>query len=147
MAPTGIRNDPFSNSNFIVEIDGVPHSSFSSISVLETSSEVIEYREGAEDTTSRKLPGNKKFSNIILRRGATKSTELWQWRKTVLDGKTERRSGSIVALDEARQPVLRINFHEAWPCRWAIGPFDALNPQTLIEEIELVVEGLEFEVS
>ena len=63
----------------------------------------------------RKLPGLKKFSNITLKRGFTKDKDLWKWRKTVMDGKTERQSGSITLLDEARQPSLRWNFREGWP--------------------------------
>lgn len=69
--------------------------------------DVIEYRNGDEDTTVRKLPGLKKFTNITLKRGYTDNKDLWNWRKTVMDGKMERRSGSVVLLNEAREPALR----------------------------------------
>ena len=57
------------------------------------------------------------FPKLVLKRGFTKSDELWRWRKTVMDGKTQRRSGSIVLHNEAREPALRWNFREGWPSK------------------------------
>jgi len=142
MSPSANRNDPYRKFNFIVEIDGIASSAFQSVEGLESTTEVIDYREGSELNTSRKLPGLTKFTNIVLKRGMTGNRELWDWRKTVLDGATERRNGSIIILDEHRQEVLRLNFLNAWPCRWKIGGTDAMGNDVLIEEIELVVEGL-----
>ena len=126
MSPSGGRNDPYRKFNFIVEIDGIASSGFSSVDGLESANEVVDYREGHEMITVRKLPGLTKFSNITLKRGFTNNRDLWEWRKKVLDGATERRNGSIVVLNEAREQVFRLNFREAWPCRWKIGGLDAL---------------------
>ena len=142
MSPTSGRHDPYRNFNFIVEIDGIVSSSFLMVDGLESITEVVEYREGNEISTPRKLTGIHKVSNITLKRGVTNNRELWDWRKTVLDGNTQRRNGSVVILDEKRQEVLRVNFLNAWPCRLKIGGLDALDSQALIEEIELVVEDL-----
>jgi phage tail-like protein len=143
MAQTGSRDDPFSAFNFLIEIEGVTVAGFSECSGIATETDAIEYRTGKEDITVRKLPGLKKFNNITLKRGFTNSKELWEWRKKVLDGKTDRKSGSIVLLNEARQTALRWNFHEAWPRKWE-GP--ALNGKTnevAIETLEIVHERLE----
>ena len=51
---------------------------------------MTEYREGADTATVRKLPGLRKYSNLTFKRGYTQNKELWDWRKTVVDGKTER---------------------------------------------------------
>ena len=72
------RDDPFRNFNFIVEIDGITTAGFLSVEGLEARIEVVEYRTGNEDITSRKLPGLKSFGNIILRRGLTKDHSLYQ---------------------------------------------------------------------
>src|SRR6478672_9003402 len=103
MAETGSRNDPYAAFNFLIEIAGVTQAGFSECSGLNTETDPIEYRNGNEDITVRKLPGLKKFGNITLKRGFTASKDLWDWRKKVLDGKTERQSGSIVLQNEARQ--------------------------------------------
>ena len=60
MAQTGDRNDPYSSFNFLVEIDGLDQSAiagFSEVSGLTNETDIIEYREGSEDITVRKLPG------------------------------------------------------------------------------------------
>lgn len=145
MTPPAARNDPYRKFNFIVEIDGIASSAFQFVDGLESASDVIDYREGGEATTPRKLPGLTKFSNITLKRGVTANRDLWEWRRSVMDGATERRNGSIVVLNEAREPVLRLNFRNAWPCRWKIGGLDALESQVLVEEVELVIENLRLE--
>ncbi len=142
MSPAGGRHDPYRKFNFVVEIDGIASSGFLSVDGLELANEVVDYREGNEQAMARKLPGLAKVSNITLKRGLTTNRDLWEWRKTVLDGVTERRDGSIIILNESREQVLRLNFRNAWPCRWSISGLDALESDVLIEEIELVVEDL-----
>jgi phage tail-like protein len=139
---TGDRNDPYSAFNFLVEIDGVTVAGFSECSGLSTETDAVEYRTGAEDITVRKLPGLAKYSNITLKRGFTKTKELWTWRKTVLDGKTQRCSGTITLLDEARKPAIRWNFREGW-ARKLDGPtFNAKTNEVAIETLEIAHEGV-----
>jgi phage tail-like protein len=140
--PTGERNDPYAQFNFLVEIDGVARGGFSEASGLNAEQDVVEYREGSEDTTVRKLVGLKTFPNIMLRRGWTQDLDLWLWRKTVLEGVTERRSGSIVLLDEARQEALRFNFREGWICKWEGPQLNATTNEAAIESIEICHEGI-----
>jgi phage tail-like protein len=142
---TGGRNDPYSAFNFLVEIDGVTVAGFSECSGLTAETDVTEYRNGDEDITVRKLPGLKKFTNISLKRGFTDSKELWEWRKKVLDGKTERQSGAVVLLNEARQPALRWLFREGWPSKWEGPTFNAKNNEVAIETLEIAVEALDLE--
>lgn len=142
--PTGARSDPFEGFNFIIEVDGIK-AAFSECSGLSTDTDAIEYRTGSEDNTVRKLPGLKKFSNITLKRGMTKDLALWNWRKTVLDGVTERKAGTITLLDESRQPALRWNFREGWPTKWEGPSLNATGNEVAIETLEIVHEGLELE--
>lgn len=142
MPATGDRNDPFAAFNFLVEIDGVTTAGFNECSGINTETDAIEYRTGAEDITMRKLPGLKKFGNITFKRGYTNNKDLWEWRKKALDGKTERRSGAVILLNEARQPALRWNFREAWPRKWEGPAFNAKNNEVAIETLEIVVEDM-----
>lgn len=143
MPQTGSRNDPFSAFNFLVEIEGVTIAGFSEASGLSSETDPIEYRTGAEDITVRKLPGLKKFANIVLKRGYTNSKELWDWRKRVTDGKTQRQSGSVVLLNEARQEALRWNFREGWPRKLDAPTFNAKTNEVAVETLEIAHEGLE----
>jgi phage tail-like protein len=144
---TGDRNDPYAGFNFLVEIDGITRAAFSECSGLSTDTDPIEYREGSEDITVRKIPGLKKFANISLKRGMTTDLELWNWRKTVLDGVTERKAGSIVLLNEAREEVLRWNFREGWPTKWEGPSLKATGNEIAIETLEIAHEGLELEAA
>lgn len=141
--PDGKRNDPYAQFNFLVEIDGVVKGGFSEASGLSTDTDIIEYREGQEPTTVRKLPGLMKYTNIVLKRGWTDDRSLWSWRKKVIDGKTERTSGSIILLDEARQQALRWNFREGWPCKWEGPALNAKTSDVAVETLEICHEGLE----
>jgi phage tail-like protein len=143
--PDGKRNDPYGQFNFLVEIDGVVQGGFSEASGLTTDTNIIEYREGNEITTVRKLPGLMKYNNIVLKRGWTKDHRLYDWRKKVIDGRTERQSGTIVLLDEARNPALRWNFREGWPSKWEGPALNAKTSEVAIETLEIAHEGLELE--
>src|SRR4051794_33490983 len=92
---------PYGNFNFLVEIDGVTIAGFAECSGLSSTVDVIEYREGG-DPRVRKLPGLHKLGDITLRRGVTQSRELQDWHSSVVDGKADRRNGSIVLLDAAK---------------------------------------------
>ncbi len=143
--PTGARNDPYAVHNFLVVIDGVTTAGFSECSGLSMETDAIEYRNGDEVTHVRKLPGLSKYANITFKRGFTTDKKLWEWRKKVLDGKTERASGSITLLDEARQTAMRWNFREAWPRKLDGPTFNAKTNDVAIETLEIVVEQLEVE--
>ena len=94
----------------------------------------------------RKLPGKRKYANISLKRGyAPNGKDLWEWRKSVIEGRTKRFSGTITLLDEGRKPALVWRFFEAWPSKWAGPAMNAKNNDVAIEELELAVEGVELE--
>ena len=136
---------PYGAFNFMVEIDGVTIAGFAEVSGLDTTTDVIEYREGNQETTVRKLPGLNRFTNIVLKRGYSDASELWEWRKTVLDGQTQRTSGSISLLNEAREVVVRWTFDEAWPSVLRGPSLDAGKSAVAIETLEITCERLERE--
>jgi phage tail-like protein len=145
------REDPYSGLNFQVVIAGVfddgraIRGSFTEVSGLEVEVTPIEYRNGSEDMTVRKVPGLKRFSNITLRRGVIGDLAFWAWIKSVLDGTVLRANGTITLLDESRQPVMTWKFRRAWPCKWTGPSLDATRNEVAIESIELCHEGLEIE--
>lgn len=115
------------------------------MSGLESETAVIEYREGGVNTTVHKLPGLTKYANIVLKRGLTRDLSLWNWRKAVVNGKTDRRSGSIILLDETGNQVLRWHFEAGWPVKWEGPAFNAAANEVAIETLEIAHEGLELE--
>jgi phage tail-like protein len=94
----------FGNFNFLVEIEDLAAGGssvvggFSLVSGISTQSEVVEHRVGNSNTVM-KIPGKTRYGNIVLQKGCTTSSELYQWRRRIENGEDYRRSGSIVLLD------------------------------------------------
>lgn len=148
MPPAPSRPDPFGAFNFVVEIDGVALAAFARVSGLSSETDVIEYRTGDSKLSSTlKLPGLTHYANIVLERGIVRDLSLWQWRKAVVDGHADRRNGTIVLLDAAREPVLAWRFRNGWPAKWEGPTLDAKTSEVAIETLEIAHEGLEFELA
>ena len=133
-------DNPYAQFNFILEIEGLTAAGFTEVAGLNTESDVIEYREGSDPNHVRKLPALVKFGNITLKRGYTQSRELWDWRKTTLDGLTQRKSGAIILRDEAGGAALRWEFFNAWINKYEGPALNATANEAAIESIEFVVE-------
>jgi phage tail-like protein len=140
--PVGDRKDPYLSYNFLVEIDGITRAGFREASGLDSTQDPVEYREGTDAFTPRKLPGIVKYSNISLKWGITDDQELLKWRQASADGKVERRNGSIVLLNSEGQEKVRWNFRDAWPTKWSGPSFNATGNEVAIETLELAHEGL-----
>ena len=137
MAP---RVDPYRSFNFLVEIDGITQAGFQECSGLDSQTASIDFRLGDDPMHVRKLTGLNSFSAISLKRGITDSDELWRWRQTVVDGKTERRNGSIVLVDEKGAEKLRWNFTNAWPSKWTGPSFNSTGNSVAVETLEIMHE-------
>lgn len=140
---TGNKNEIYKRYNFLVEIDGMTQVGFMECVGLEAETSVIEYREGGDPNPVRKLPGLTLYSNIILRRGVTNTAELYTWRKSVVDGKIERRSGAIILLNDQHEEVARWKFNQGWPCFMSGPDLNATENEVAIEELEICHEGFE----
>jgi phage tail-like protein len=140
---TGARVDPFLNFNFLVEIDGITRAAFQEVSGFDSTTDVIEYREGGENTTPRKLPGLTKYSNIVLKWGMTDDAELYTWHRQAVLGNIERKNGSIVLLDRQGSEVGRWNFFNAWPTKYDGPDLNAEGNDVAVETLELAHEGIE----
>jgi len=143
MAETGQRTDPFRNFNFLVEIDGIAQGAFIECSGLGATTEVIETREGGDNTTVRKLPGKTTYTDITLKWGLSTSKELWKWREQVINGTVARKNGSVVVYDLTnRAEVARWNFVSAWPSKWEGAAFNAKGNDIAVDTLVLSHEGI-----
>lgn len=139
----GDRKDPYRAYNFLVEIDGITRAGFRECSGLDTTQDPIEYREGNEGRTVRKIPGLVTYSNVSLIRGMTDDAELWEWRQKAVDGNVERKNGSIIMLNDVGDEIARWNFREGWPTKWTGPSFNATGNEIAIETLEIAHEGVE----
>ena len=139
------RVDPYRNSQFRLEIQGIVQAGFAEVSVPDSTSDAVEYREGTDPLTLRKLAGLTKYGNITLKWGLADAQEIWDWRKLVIDGKMAeaRRNGAIVVLDTEGNEVVRWNFINGWPSKYDPADLNAKGNDVAIETLEITHEGLD----
>ncbi|WP_276358389.1 phage tail protein [Cohnella caldifontis] len=138
----GERNDPYRNFRFRVEIEGLQQAGFSEVSGFDASFDVVQYREGNEVITPRKLPGLARYGNITLKSGATESMELYEWIQDCVQGTVERKTVTIIAIDEEGNDVATWQVIEAWPTRYTAPSFNGQGAEVAIELLELAHEGM-----
>lgn len=150
MPPT-FREDPYAGYNFQVTITGISDDgtqvsgSFAEAQGLEVEVPPIEYRNGSEDITVRKVPGLKKFTNITLKKGITGDLAFFNWIVEAMKGQVNRTDGSITLHDENQVEVMRWNFTRGWPCKWTGPGLNAANNEIAMETLEICHEGLEID--
>ncbi len=133
---------PFLTFNFAVEIEGLLVGGFSEVDGLQSEVQVEEYREGGVNGFVHQLPGPTSYANLVLRRGLTGISTLWNWYDSVARGVISRRNGTIVLLDGRHTPVMWWNFRRALPVRWTGPSLNAAGDEVGVESIELAHEGL-----
>ncbi|HYX06081.1 MAG TPA: phage tail protein, partial [Bacteroidales bacterium] len=117
---------------------------FTEVSGLDITTEVIEYRDGASPEYSKiKMPGQRKFSNITLKRGTfAGDNEFYNWFNTVTLNKIERRDLTISLLNEKHEPVVVWKVKNAWPTKITPTDLKSDGNEVAIETLELAHEGL-----
>ena len=140
------RPDPLRNFRYRLEIDSIQQAGFSEVAVGDLSTDPIEYREGDEPTTVRKLNGLNKYGNITLKWGVTDSMELADWHQLVVDDATKlddaRRTVVIRIQDEAGEEKAAYEVIKAWPCKFDPSDFNATGNEAAIDTLELCNEGI-----
>lgn len=133
---------PYRNFRFRLEIDGLEAGGFAEVSGFDTSVDVIEYREGDDVTTPRKLPGLTKYGNITLKWGTSDSMVLYEWLDGITEGTIERKTVTITAIDEAGDDAASWQMINAWPVKYTAPDFNATGSEVAMESLEIAHEGL-----
>jgi phage tail-like protein len=131
---------------FLLEIDGIAKAGFSRSHLPSNRTDVIEYREGTDPPTPRKLWSLNQYGPLVLESGVTDdSIELFEWRQLVQQGNLEeaRRNVAVVVLDEPGEAGPRWEFKRAWPARYEAPNLLARGKDVAIERLEIVHEGME----
>jgi len=132
---------PLVNFHYIIEWGGT-RVGFSEVSGLSAKHELLEYREGSSPEFSTiKVPGLRKFSNIILKRGSNSGdNDFFKWFGTT--GITvERRDITISLLNKEHEPIIVWKIRNAWPIELKYSELNAIKSDILIERLEIAHEG------
>lgn len=146
--------DPYGNFKFEVEIDGFVRAGFSKVTGLKQTIEVIEYREGGENETPRKLPGQSKFEDVTFERGMSSDSDFVDWIQSVFNldnsegaqGDDEFRKTPVVYLkDKGGNRVKKWTIYRAWPNEKGSPDLDGSANDVAIETLVLTNEGIKEE--
>jgi phage tail-like protein len=140
------RQDPLRDFRYRLEIDGIEQAGFAEVAIGDSSADPIEYREGDELTTVRKLNGLNKYANVTLKWGITDSTELSDWHALIVDDATPldeaRRTVVIRIQSEAGEDKAAFEITKAWPCKYDPTDLNAKGNEVAIDTLELCNEGI-----
>lgn len=117
--------------------------SFSEVTGLSVSTTPIEYREGSDKSyTTLKMPGLRKYNNVTLKRGTiAKDGGFFDWFNSINNNTVERRSVSIMLLDENHKGVVTWTLENAFPVKYDAGSLNASKGEVLVESVELAYES------
>jgi phage tail-like protein len=118
--------------------------SFTEVAGLTQELQAVDYRTGdSPDYSMVKMPGLRKYNNITLKRGITKSdNEFFLWLNTVKLNDIERRDITVSLLNEKHEPVMVWQAHNAFPVKVEGPGLKASGNEVAIESIEIAHEGL-----
>ncbi|MEM7330554.1 MAG: phage tail protein [Chloroflexota bacterium] len=145
----GWRSDPLLGFHFSVDLGEKTLGYFLECSGLGSEHEIVEQKvvndKGQEVVL--KIPGRLKWENIVMKRGVTEDTRIWEWRQEVLDGGVDnaRINGTIVMYDQTGGAVARWNFTNGWPAK-VTGPQPKSDSNEIgVEELTITHEYIERE--
>ena len=121
---------------------------FAECTGLEATMEAKVIKAGGANYGAYQRPGRVTFATVILKRGITRSRDLWKWFSHVNEqGKfAHRLDVKILVFDEvfdvSRDPCLTIELFRALPVKFKTGDLNARATDVGIEELHLAHEGL-----
>jgi phage tail-like protein len=140
---TSNLTDVLTTVHFYVEIDKVEQAVFTEVSGLSVEVMVQDYEEGGRNDHIHRLPGRVKVSDVILRNGIMTNNALWDWFTLILQGNFDRRSVSIVMVDQKGQQKARWNFISALPVKWTGPELKSGQSTAAIQMLQIAHKGLQ----
>jgi phage tail-like protein len=148
---------PYRNFKFRVYFEGKsePVALVSKMSALKRSTEVVEWRQGGESNTARKLAGKTKYEPITLEQGLSFDADFEDWADRVnkwrdcrdLAQKKDnecRKELRVEVLDLDGEVVLKYKIHKCWVSEYtAIPDLDANSNAVAIKTLKIENEGWE----
>ena len=146
------RDRPYVQFNFLVDLgsgntEGAD-AGFQEVSGLQTSVDVIEYRNGNSKINAPiKLTGLNRVGSVTLKRGLIGTLSLVQWLDDIRNGgNAGLRTVTISLQDEGHTSnVMQWRLINARIVKHSSGPLNARGQDVAMEEIEIAFERLEIE--
>jgi phage tail-like protein len=116
---------------------------FAECTGLEATMEPKVIKVGGRNYGAIQRPGPVSFATVVLKRGMTKTRDLFDWYQTVAGGRYEYRlSAEITMLNSAGQPAITWGLDNCMPVKFKAADLNARGTEIGIEELHLAHEGL-----
>ncbi len=119
-----------------------PDACFQEVSGMSVEFEVESVADGASPSVP-KLPKKPVFPDLVLKRGLLLESKILSWIFTLLEDSQMEVTPLDVEVslkNEEGQPLLNFRFYKAWPKKWGISDFNAMDSGLVIETLELSYE-------
>jgi phage tail-like protein len=139
-------HDAITAARFSITVDGYEIASFSELTGITTSIDVVDFRQSTDKgTVVTRNPGQHSVATLTLKRGKTASMELWAWHEAVRNGEIvgARKSCSLVMYGYDGKPVARYYCENAWVSKIEIGALKAGANEMLMETVTIVCEHIQ----
>jgi phage tail-like protein len=146
------RFDPYRNFKFRIKWDNEYVAGLNKCSALKKTTEMTEWREGGDPSTSRKLPGKTTYDAITLEQGITHDARFEEWANLVNNFQGDaamsllnfRKDVTIDVFNLAGQQIFSYNVFRCWVSEYqALPELDASGNAVMIATIKLENEGWE----
>lgn len=116
---------------------------FSECSGLEATMEPKSIKEGGRNWGSAQRMGAINFGTVVLKRGLTRTADLWAWFSLVGEGAyAQRLNVTITLFDPSGKGLFSWTLLKAMPIKFKAPDLNASNNEVAIEELHLIHEGL-----
>jgi phage tail-like protein len=119
-----------------------PVGGFNECTGLDFSLEVEDYNEGGNNGTVLKFPTRVKWEKLVLKKGLTKGTVLWDWFYGFVEGQVQRKDGLITLQNEKHEVHTVWGFKRGLPVRYQGPQLNAQQSNVAFESIEIAHEGI-----
>lgn len=146
------RFDPYRNFKFKIKWDNKYVAGLSKCSALRKTTEVVDWREGGDPSTGRKLPGKTSYEPVTLESGVTHDTTFEEWANLAnnfqgdadVSLKNFRKDITIDVFNLQGKKVLSYNVYRCWVSEYqALPELDAAGNAVMIQTLKLENEGWE----
>lgn len=133
---------PPSGFHFKVNFPGVgsgdKDARFQEVTGLTAEVSVEELPVGGENRFTYRLPTRSKYANLVLKRGMLNDSGLIKWFKNAIESfEFSPVDISVYLLNENHEVLSSWDFKQAYPVKWVISDFKAMENSLVIETIEL----------
>lgn len=130
---------------FKVSIQGIPdaEADFQEVSGLSMTLETLALKEGGQNRFIHQLPVRTTSDKLVLKRGLKATSSLLTWCREAIEEFSFSPKDLDISLldpgidDSLSNPLVSWHLSHAYPVKWSLSPFNAMNSELAIETIEI----------